>query len=285
VRTCLNCSGELKGPDWSCPSCGFAPRRESGYLAFTSSRPDDAFVPEAFEWLAKAEEGFWWFDARNELIAWAVEKWCRNARNILEIGCGTGVVAANIARRFPWLEVSVAELFAEALPFVSRRIPAATVYQLDARAMPFRAEFDVIGAFDVIEHIDEDEKVLAAMHRALVPGGIVLITVPQHPFLWSRFDAYGHHKRRYTRRELSIKLGAAGFDVLDMRSFVSLLMPLQLAARLIPSSRDYDPQNEFRISPVVNTLLKKVMNVEVALVRSGLSFPFGGSLLAVARAV
>lgn len=283
MRICARCGGECFGRGWDCPSCGFVPENHGDYLAFASQSDANDFVPESFSWLAAAEPGFWWFEARNDIIVWAMQKWCRGMRSFLEVGCGTGFVSARIAQAFPAAEISAAELYCEALPFVRRRLPSAQLYQLNAERLPFREEFDVVGAFDVVEHIERDERVLQEMRRALVRGGTIVLTVPQHPFLWSRFDTYGHHKRRYTRQELTRKLTAAGFRVVEMRSFVSLLMPLQLASRLMPASKEYDPRTEFQIGSVTNGVLRGVMRVETRLIRAGLSLPFGGSLLAVAR--
>ena len=64
---------------------------------------------------------------------------------------------------------------------------------MDARRIPFEDEFDVIGAFDVLEHIKEDEQVLVQMHRAVKSGGGIMLTVPQHMFLWSEQDVQAHH--------------------------------------------------------------------------------------------
>jgi 2-polyprenyl-3-methyl-5-hydroxy-6-metoxy-1,4-benzoquinol methylase len=70
------------------------------------------------------------------------------------------------------------------------------------RAVPSAETFDVIGEFDVLEHIEDEKAVLMAMHRALRPGGDIALTVPQHPRLWSGTDEAAHHKRRYERGEL-----------------------------------------------------------------------------------
>ena len=96
---------------------------------------------------------------------------------------------------------------------------------MDARRIPFRDEFDVIGAFDVIEHIEEDVAVIDEVGRALRPGGGFVMTVPQHPALWSPQDEHAHHVRRYTAAGLRRKVEAAGFEVVRMTSFVRLLLP------------------------------------------------------------
>lgn len=286
MRRCLGCSSVVERDSWTCERCGFAPSPRAGYVSFVDQRGDDGFEGEFFEVLAGLEPGFWWFEARNELIVWALRRWFSAMASFLEVGCGTGFVVSRLAREFPHVRFGASELFAEAMEFVKRRVPSADVYQFDAREIPFRDEFDVVGAFDVVEHIDEDVRVLAEMRRALRPGGGLLLTVPQHPFLWGPSDDFAHHKRRYTRALLRARLEQAGFRVLAFRSFVSLLMPLQLASRMAARrSAVPDPRAEFRISPPVNRALAAVMALERAAIAAGVSSPFGGSLLVVARRV
>jgi SAM-dependent methyltransferase len=154
---------------------------------------------------------------------------------------------------------------------------------MDARRIPYDSEFDLVGAFDVIEHIDEDEQVLAQAHRALKPGGGLLLTVPQHRFLWSASDDYAYHKRRYSRGELLAKLRHAGFTVKCCTSFVTLLLPALMVSRLRNrSSQDFDPEAEFRLSPMLNRVLAAVMSAERTLIRSGVRLAAGGSLLVAA---
>jgi SAM-dependent methyltransferase len=283
VRRCVACSSTISASSWTCAECNFAPAQEVGYLSFVGEHEDDGFEGKFFAGLAKSEPGFWWFEARNDLIVWALRRWFPSMQSFLEIGCGTGFVVSRLAREFPDVRMAASELFAEAMTFAAERIPNTALYQFDAREVPFRDEFDVIGAFDVIEHIEEDERVLAELRRALrAPGGLVL-TVPQHPFLWGPTDDVAHHKRRYTRATLKSRIEKAGFRVLALRSFVSLLMPLMIASRVSAQrSAVPDPGAEFKISPFVNQLLKRIMTLERAAIAAGLASPFGGSLLAVA---
>src|SRR5204863_7401731 len=99
----------------------------------------------------------------------------------------------------------------------------------DARALPYRDAFDLVGAFDVLEHIDEDEAVLAEMAAATRRGGGVLITVPQHPWLWSEADDHAHHRRRYSRSALIDKVRSAGLRPVAVTSFVTFLLPVMAA--------------------------------------------------------
>jgi 2-polyprenyl-3-methyl-5-hydroxy-6-metoxy-1,4-benzoquinol methylase len=153
---------------------------------------------------------------------------------------------------------------------------------MDARLMPFKEEFDVIGAFDVLEHVSEDDQVLSQMHQATRKGGGIMLTVPHHPFLWSQADDYAHHVRRYTAHELIDKVNRAGFEVTRTTSFVSLLLPLMMVSRLRQRQK-YNPMSEFEISSLVNAVFEKTLHVERTMIRAGLNLPVGGSLLLVAR--
>lgn len=238
-----------------------------------------------FAELAALEESNFWFRARNRLILWALRRYAPSFTGFLEVGCGTGYVLQGVANAFPGAGICGTEAQTEGLQFAASRVPRATFLQMDARRMPFDREFDVIGAFDVIEHIGEDETVLAQMHRALRPGGHLLLTVPQHPFLWSEYDVRAHHVRRYTGGELRQKLARAGFETVKMTSFVSVLLPLMMLSRLTrrTESPDYDPLAELRIGRVTNALLELALDIERAVIRAGVPLPVGGSLLAVAR--
>lgn len=268
-----------------CPGCGFAPATIDGFTAWSPEVAGDGegFRPEYFAQLAEMEAGHFWFRARNALIAWAVGRHFPDARDYLEVGCGTGYVLAGVAERFPAMRLTASELLVAGLPFAAGRVPSARLVQLDARRLPWVGEFDLIGAYDVVEHIEEDATVLAAMHEALRPGGGVVLTVPQHPWLWSEADRYACHVRRYRRGELEGRMRAAGFRVLRSTSFVATLLPLMAASRLAASKDEpFDPTAEFRIGRTANRLLEGMLHLELGAIRAGLSLPFGGSRLVVA---
>jgi hypothetical protein len=121
------------------------------------------------------------------------------------------------------------------------------------------------------------------MAQATKKGGGIIITVPQHRFLWSYIDNFSYHKRRYTRKELVAKVERAGFKIIYTTSFVSFLLPLMLVARLKQrrSKGHFDPLAEFKVSRFLNSALEKVMGAERVTIRMGFSFPIGGSLLLV----
>jgi SAM-dependent methyltransferase len=154
---------------------------------------------------------------------------------------------------------------------------------MDARHIPFRDEFDALLALDVVEHIEDDRAALHEMAQALRPGGVLILTVPQHPWLWSALDEWSGHKRRYERHELRARLAGAGLRVERLTSFSSFVLPLLVLARRRPKPAVFDPLAELRISRPLNALLRLPSALERGLIGAGVSFPAGGSLLAVAR--
>lgn len=287
MRLCSGCGTVLSAAGWDCSACGYRPKQRAGFLALAPelAAQSEGFDPALFAELAALEACNFWFRARNRLIVWALQRHAPAFSDFLEVGCGTGYVLQGVAAAFPQARLSASEAQTEGLQFAATRVPQASFLQMDARRMPFDREFDAIGAFDVIEHIAEDETVLAQMRRALRPGGSLLLTVPQHPFLWSEYDVRAHHVRRYTVGELRQKLARAGYEIVKMTSFVSLLLPLMMLSRLTrrTAAAGYDPLAELRIGAVTNALLERALDAERLLIRAGLSLPFGGSLLAVAR--
>ena len=238
-----------------------------------------------FSELSRLEAANFWFRARNELILWALRKYQPNASTFLEVGCGTGFVLSGISRTCPKIALSGSEIFLAGLSHAAERVPSAHFMQMDARRVPFVEEFDAIGAFDVLEHIKEDETVLAQLHSAIKPGGVLLLTVPQHPWLWSASDEYACHVRRYTRKEIERKVFAASFEILRSSSFVTSLLPAMMLSRLLQKQKtiNFDPASELKINAGLNEFFYGLMMLEFVGIRVGMNYPVGGSRLIVAQ--
>jgi trans-aconitate methyltransferase len=244
------------------------------------------FKAHYFKELAELEGENFWFRSRNKLILWALSQYSPKMKSFLEIGCGTGFVISAISTRFPKTELLGSEYFEEGLAYARQRLPSVEFTQMDARSIPYDLEIDCIGAFDVLEHIKEDEVVLQQINKALKPGGILLITVPQHRWLWSAVDEYACHVRRYSANELNQKVSNAGFEVVRSTSFVSLLLPAMYVSRLLKRNNldvNVDAMAELRTNFILNKFFEYVLYFELALIRLGLNLPLGGSRLLVAR--
>lgn len=288
MKQCTKCRNCYQAVNWVCPACGVEAPIIDGRPAFApeSAIATSGFNPEVFSELASLEAGNFWFEARNHLLVWALRRHFPRMQSFLEIGCGTGFVLDGVSKAFPEARMAGSEILSAGLPFAAARLGQAELLQMDARLIPYKEEFEVVGAFDVLEHIEEDEDVLAEIHRALTSGGGAIFTVPQHQWLWSVTDEHACHVRRYRVGELRRKVERAGFRVDLDTSFVSLLLPMMVASRL--SRKDAladDPNAELRLSPVLNRMLLAVMAVERVLIKVGMRFPIGGSGLLVARKI
>ncbi|MDR9498515.1 MAG: class I SAM-dependent methyltransferase [Hydrogenovibrio sp.] len=293
MKFCNQCNAQYDDVVFICPQCGTAATQEDGVVIHAPDMAHEGggFNPAAFAELAKLEEKNFWFRARNQLIVWLMKKFVLKNRNeqslgkYLEIGCGTGYVLEGVKTTFKNTDALGSEIFLSGLEQAKQRLVGVNLMQMDARAIPYQNEFDVMGAFDVLEHIKEDEKVIAEVYRALKPGGIFIATVPQHDWLWSKMDDYACHERRYKPNELQEKMKAAGFEIVKTTSFVSLLVPLMYLARSKKKddSAEFDPSAELDLNPALNSILYGFMKLELGLIKMGVRFPIGGSRLIVGQ--
>lgn len=287
MKRCLQCDTTFESPSWDCPSCGFSPAVIDGYRAFAPdlAQENDGMAPHSHALLDRLQEGNFWFRARNNLIMDLVKAHFPGAQRVLEVGCGTGFVLKAVRRALPQAAIVGSEIYANGLGHAAKRLgERGEVLQMDARHIPYEKEFDLVCAFDVLEHIEEDEDALREIIRATKPGGGVLLSVPQHPSLWSAADDYAHHKRRYRIGELKEKCLKAGLHVERDTSFVSSLLPLMALQRYRRRSvKSFDPSEELRLAGPLNQALEAVLNAERLLISAGVSLPFGGSRFVVAR--
>lgn len=255
-----------------------------------------AYDPAFFEHLFRIEDRHFWFSARNRVISAMVDRLTRSQSqgyHVLEVGCGTGNVLRVLERTCASGHVVGMDLFGEGLLFARQRTQCSLL-QADITRAPFAAHFDIIGCFDVLEHLPDDVSVLHQLRSLLAPNGALLLTVPAHMKLWSYFDEASHHQRRYSMSEMSGKLSDAGFHVEYVTPFMASLLPFVWLGRRLSTFRRRDrgagfeaasqlARSELRIVPVVNEVLASILAVEARAISRQKRLPFGTSLLAVAR--
>lgn len=247
---------------------------------------DRHYVPH----LRAAEDRHFWFRARNDVIRAVlaqVEPTLPPGYRVLEVGCGTGNTLRVVDAACRRGTVIGLDLQRDALVYARDRV-GSVVVQGDIAHAPFRASarFDLIVMFDVLEHIENDRAALATVHEWLAPDGVLLLTVPAGPELWSAFDTAAQHYRRYNPGHLSSKLSEAGFSVTYLSPFMMTLYPLMWAKRRLLSGayRQGDAVlDDLRIVPGINALLGWLLSREVAHVAHRRTFPFGASLIALGR--
>lgn len=287
MKQCLSCKSLYNSELNQCNACEANVTFINGFQAFAPllAKEGGGFKASYFQELAELEEKNFWFRARNKIILWALKKYKPNFNSYLEIGCGTGFVLSGVSQAFPKAVLNGSEIFTDGLKFAATRLPDVNLMQMDARQIPFASEFDVLGAFDVLEHIEEDTAVIEEVYKAIKPGGIFILSVPQHQWLWSKTDELAFHQRRYSNSELTKKLQTAGFTILRSTSFVSTLLPAMVLSRMLnqASNSDFDPKDEFLIHPLLNYFFEKMLLLELVLIKIGVNLPIGGSRLVVAQ--
>lgn len=260
-----------------------------------SIRPE--YDPTCYAPLVAVEDRHFWFRARNRAIATLVRQVTRGLSpgyGILEVGCGTGNVLRALTLACPDGTVVGMDLLQDGLMHARARMPGALLVRGDALRPPFGGSFEVVGMFDVLEHITDDLGVLRSLHSLVAVGGALMITVPASPALWSYFDEAALHVRRYELAELNTKLQQAGFTVEYISPYMATLYPVLWLGRRIASRGDRrsatDPDRtrdlfnqELRINPIAGAVLGAVLAQELPWLRRRRRLPAGSSLIAIAR--
>lgn len=241
--------------------------------------------PLIYNELVEQEDTHWWFVARRVLTGCLLDsvKLPENPE-ILDIGCGAGGNLPVLAR---YGEVFACEMNEQVRKHSEGRNIAVVAYGKLPDEIPFaERRFDLITMFDVLEHIEDDRAALAAVANRLPQGGVLLLTVPAFPWLFSGHDKLHHHFRRYSRTGLQEKIKAAGFEIEYLNYWNSFLFPVAVAARLLDSLRGKNKQAIGTKIPArpINEFLIKLVSAERFLFRR-VAFPFGLSLMLLARKI
>ena len=221
---------------------------------------------------------YWWYRARAELLKAAVERFVGEPRRVLDVGSADGPSIG-------WLRGRGQQVSLDIDP---RGLDAGGVCG-SALALPFADEsFDLVAAFDVIEHCDPETGVLSELARVLTPRGRLLISVPAYSWVWTRFDELSGHYRRYTRRRAVNAVRAAGLTVERATYVFMSVFPIFAADRLrtrlrerTPEKPDSDVATLPQVSPVVERTLMALSRLDQRLLQRR-NPPVGSSVVVAA---
>lgn len=235
----------------------------------------------AYPRMKRMQLNHWWFAGRRDIFSYLIQKLPIPAdARILEAGCGTGTNLPMLSA-FGTVDAFDPEDRARAIVLAGTGISVAKGSLPDE--VPFAGPYDLICAFDVIEHIDKDMESLQNLLGILKPGGRVLLTVPAFRFLWSRQDDLNHHKRRYTRHALKSVMERAGYQV-DLASYYNFwLFPVGIVMRVLRKIFNF---NEVRMDTPFRRFLNKILYGVFASEKhllGRIKIPFGISIIAIGR--
>jgi SAM-dependent methyltransferase len=202
--------------------------------------------------LAELEDDHWWYRERRHLLAKAISG--LTPGRALDIGAAGGG-NTRVLREHGWDAVAL-EYGADGAEVAKGR--GLPTLRSDATKLPLADDsLDLVMAFDLLEHLHDDDAAVAEVHRVLKPGGTYLVAVPADPKLWSSHDEAVAHVRRYTRDGLLSLLERGGFEIQDVRSWNVLLRPVVAMRRKVSSGSDLDD-----LHPIVNFGLRTIITAE-----------------------
>jgi SAM-dependent methyltransferase len=249
---------------------------------------EDELESTLYDEYVRIEDTHWWFRGRREIVRALIRPHLQAPAEIIDVGSGGGAVAEALME---FGQVTACDVDVRCAASVERR-PGMKFAYGTAEAVPFPdGSFDLVTAFEVLEHLDDDVRALKEMGRLAKPGGLVAVTVPAYKWLWGRQDEVSHHQRRYSRRSLASAFEGAGLRVIRLTAFNTFLFPgiaaVRLARRLTSRGRRPDPstlKSDFSMTKPgpFNDLLGIVFMSEARLLGK-VNLPVGVSLFALAR--
>lgn len=238
------------------------------------------------EYYTLEREG-WWFKARLSIL----ESHCKKLKidskiSILNVGAATGATSEMLSK---FGEVTSLEYDKYCCEFLKEKTGIEAI-NASLTELPFSDNsFDLVCAFDVIEHIEDHEKAVDEIFRVLKPKAKYFITVPAFQTLWSNHDVINHHYRRYKKNNLN-KLITKSRLKIEYTSYFNfwLFIPISVTRFILnalPRKKDKHSSgsdNEImKSSKIANTILYSVFHSEKYLLNFNVKFPFGVSIMSI----
>lgn len=263
-------------------------KRKDG-IYYSKSDTSVSYPEDGNDICMQIEDNSFWFEHRNNVIATAVKK-LSPEETFFDIGGGNGFVAKNLQ------DSGISCVLVEpgrtgAVNAKKRNVQTVICSTLEDAAFNENS-FGAVGMFDVVEHIEDDQKFLSDIYRYVQKDKHVYITVPAYQNLWSNEDVDAGHFRRYTTLDLNTKLKAAGFEIV-YSSYIFSILPLPVFFfRSLPSKLGFNKnssdlqkhKNEHKKSDgILTKLLNLIWRFELRRVEKFMPIPIGGSCFVIAK--
>ncbi len=218
---------------------------------------------------------YWWYRARARLLHAALGEFLGEPHRLLDVGSADGPSVA-------WMRGDHQQVTIDLDP---RGLRPGEGVCASALALPFPdATFDVVGAFDVLEHCEPEKQAIDELTRVLAPGGRLLLSVPAYRWAWSDHDVRAGHHRRYTRRRLVFVVRGAGLHVRRSTYAFGGVFPLFVAERVLRRVNGRRSGTGQQLTPVSPTMDRVLMGLSAldARVLPHRDIWFGSSVLLAA---
>jgi SAM-dependent methyltransferase len=247
------------------------------------SNQADTFADSEHHAMAAVEDTMFYYIGLHRLLeTQLLSNFNQSTLSVLDAGCGTGGFIKRLKVRYPKWTFTGLDYSAVACDLARQRT-AETIVQGSILELPFADQsFDAVVTADVLYHLPDDSVALKEIYRVLKPGGIIVMNLPAHRWLWSYHDVAVAGLRRYTRREVKQKLVAVGFKVNFCTHWNTLLLPLIILKRKVMAAPK-EGSDVKTYSPLLEWFCGILLSIERAALSLGIRLPLGSSVLAVAR--
>jgi SAM-dependent methyltransferase len=184
---------------------------------------------------------YWWYRARADLLQIALGPFLGEPERVLDVGSADGPSVG-------WMDGHHQRVAMDVYP---RGLSPGVGVCGSALALPFAGEtFDVVAAFDVLEHCEPEHRAMSELTRVLRPGGRLLMSVPAYQWAWTDHDVQAGHHRRYTRSRLVTAVEQAGLTVRRATYAFSAVFPFFVAERVARRVRSRSSSRARALTPV-----------------------------------
>lgn len=240
---------------------------------------------EYYPWYYRIEREHWWFQVRNEILKNLVRDFSgKQSLKILNVGVATGYTTEMLQE---FGDLTSVEYDKDCYDYLQSFLPGKIV-NASITELPFSDnEFDIVCAFDVLEHVQEDREAVRELNRVCKKNGTIIVSVPAYRFLWSEHDIINHHVTRYTEKEL-LNLFSRNKIVYSSYFNFFLFIPIALV-RVVKTLMFGKPKVELAKSDfksveptIISRILKFIFSCEKLFINRRISLPFGVSIILVA---
>lgn len=248
------------------------------------------YPEEGNELCYQVEPASYWFNHRNEVIFQILSKY-KQSGAFWDVGGGNGFVSAYLQEK--GFDCTLIEPGPKGCEYGKER-GIKKVFNGILQDFTSEEQPEIIGAFDVVEHIEDDEGIVKEMYKRLSLNGVFISTVPAFQTLWSADDILAGHFKRYTTQTYTNLLKKAGFEIEYCSYFFSFIalplyllkaIPFKLSKKVPPHIDVEKAKSQHELKGLAKMVFEPWMAWEIKKIKQQQSIPFGSSVICMAKKI